>query len=480
MGGLLILFAAAIGFLAFSRYTVPALTVLFVTLGCGAIGFLDDFIKLTHRRSLGLSAAGSCSCSLAITVGRRHRRRAPRLLDDRRLHPGRGLATSPLSWAWYVLLFLVIAGAANGVNLTDGLDGLAAGSVTISLFTFTAMNASHVDPCRAAHRVATSQQARHGDARRGVDRGRDRVPLVQRLPGRGLHGRHRLDGARRRARRVRDLHEDRSAAAPDRRDLRDRGALGDHPGLLVQVLGRPARLPDGADPPPLRDEGVVGDEDHGALLDRRPAILCAMRLRVALLPLLPRVRLGGSARRRDRRARAAGLVLGARRREAAAARSRAGARWRPLGRSIRGARRRCRRRSREASASTGGRARERRTTWRCSTASTCSSRAPACPGEAPRCRRRARARGSRSGARSSSGRASCRTRFSASPGRTARRRRPSSSARCSRRAPVAAPATSAALSPSSTARSSPDVGRLRAVELPARGRARARPRSRCC
>ena len=55
MGGLLILFAAAIGFLAFSRYTVPALTVLFVTLACGAIGFLDDFIKLTHRRSLGLN-----------------------------------------------------------------------------------------------------------------------------------------------------------------------------------------------------------------------------------------------------------------------------------------------------------------------------------------------------------------------------------------------------------------------------------------
>src|SRR5256885_11046935 len=40
MGGLLILLAASIGFLSFSRYTVPALAVLFVTLGCGAIGFL--------------------------------------------------------------------------------------------------------------------------------------------------------------------------------------------------------------------------------------------------------------------------------------------------------------------------------------------------------------------------------------------------------------------------------------------------------
>src|SRR5262249_55084910 len=44
-----------------------------------------------------------------------------------------------LSYGWYVLLFLIIAGAANGVNLTDGLDGLAAGTTIIALFTFTAM-----------------------------------------------------------------------------------------------------------------------------------------------------------------------------------------------------------------------------------------------------------------------------------------------------------------------------------------------------
>ena len=59
-----------------------------------------------------------------------------------------------------------------------------------------------------------------------------------------------------------------------RRDLRDRGALGDDPGLLVQTV-RPTRVPHGADPSSLRDEGVVGDEDHGALLDRR-GLLCAI------------------------------------------------------------------------------------------------------------------------------------------------------------------------------------------------------------
>src|SRR5262249_13466075 len=45
----------------------------------------------------------------------------------------------PLSWAWYPFLFLIIAGAANGVNLTDGIDGLAAGTGIIAVFTFTAM-----------------------------------------------------------------------------------------------------------------------------------------------------------------------------------------------------------------------------------------------------------------------------------------------------------------------------------------------------
>ena len=136
MGGLLILFAAAIGFLAFSRYTVPALTVLFVTLACGAIGFLDDFIKLTHRRSLGLNGRWKLILLGAITVGvgiaAQHQH-----LPTSVYIPGVG--DLELSYAWYGLLFLVIAGAANGVNLTDGVDGLAAGTVIIALFTFASM-----------------------------------------------------------------------------------------------------------------------------------------------------------------------------------------------------------------------------------------------------------------------------------------------------------------------------------------------------
>ena len=68
-----------------------------------------------------------------------------------------------------------------------------------------------VDPLRRG-RLPQRQLPRRRDLRRGADRRRDRLPLVQRLPGRGVHGRHRLDGARRRDRRPRRDDPDRGAA----------------------------------------------------------------------------------------------------------------------------------------------------------------------------------------------------------------------------------------------------------------------------
>jgi phospho-N-acetylmuramoyl-pentapeptide-transferase len=154
MGGLLMLVTATIAFLAVSKYKVPALTVLFVTLACGAIGFLDDFIKLTHKRSLGLNARWKLVLLALITVGvaiaARHQD-----LPTWVLIPVVNWKVQ-LSWGWYVLLFFVIAGAANGVNLTDGLDGLAAGTGIIALFTFTAMNViKYIRSGPPGHRVDT-------------------------------------------------------------------------------------------------------------------------------------------------------------------------------------------------------------------------------------------------------------------------------------------------------------------------------------
>jgi phospho-N-acetylmuramoyl-pentapeptide-transferase len=138
-GGILILIATSIAFFAFSEYKLTGLIVVFVTLSCGLIGFLDDFIKFTHKRSLGLNGRWKLlllACVAAITgylmsrVGFNHLTSV--------LLPVTGWRI-PLGPLWYVFIFVVIAGAANGVNLTDGLDGLAAGTAIISLFTFTTM-----------------------------------------------------------------------------------------------------------------------------------------------------------------------------------------------------------------------------------------------------------------------------------------------------------------------------------------------------
>jgi phospho-N-acetylmuramoyl-pentapeptide-transferase len=137
MGGLLIMIAMSIPFLVFTQRTLPALTAFFVTLGCAAIGFVDDWTKLTHRRSLGLAGRWKLLLLAVITLV------VALVVYDADFKTSIYLPlvdwNLPLGWAWYGLLFVIIAGASNGVNLTDGLDGLAAGTSTIAIFTYTAM-----------------------------------------------------------------------------------------------------------------------------------------------------------------------------------------------------------------------------------------------------------------------------------------------------------------------------------------------------
>ena len=137
MGGVLLLACALIAFLPLSKYTTPALAVAGVMLACAGIGFIDDYMKLSHKRSLGLSGRWKMLMLLGVTA-------ALAYVADQQ-----GLSTDvylplidvrfELGPVYYVLLFFVVAGAANAVNLTDGLDGLAAGTVTIAMLTYTAM-----------------------------------------------------------------------------------------------------------------------------------------------------------------------------------------------------------------------------------------------------------------------------------------------------------------------------------------------------
>ncbi|MEX0817489.1 MAG: phospho-N-acetylmuramoyl-pentapeptide-transferase [Gaiellales bacterium] len=138
MGGLLIMIAMSIPFLLFSNRTLEALTAFFVTLGCAAVGFIDDWTKVSRRRSLGLAGRWKLLWLAGITVV------VALVVRDE------GFSTDvyiplldfdfPLSYAWYGFIFIIIAGASNGVNLTDGIDGLAAGTATIALLTYTAMS----------------------------------------------------------------------------------------------------------------------------------------------------------------------------------------------------------------------------------------------------------------------------------------------------------------------------------------------------
>ena len=137
MGGLLILIAATIAFLPLSDYTLPALTVFGTTLACGGVGFLDDYLKLHHKRSLGLRGRTKIFLLLCITAAVGLAAHHQQLRHDVFVPVVDWWL--PLGFFWYVLLFLIIAGTTNGVNLIDGVDGLAAGTGLIALGTFTAM-----------------------------------------------------------------------------------------------------------------------------------------------------------------------------------------------------------------------------------------------------------------------------------------------------------------------------------------------------
>ncbi|MGD9696848.1 MAG: phospho-N-acetylmuramoyl-pentapeptide-transferase [Thermoleophilia bacterium] len=139
MGGLLILLATALPFVILSSRSTEAMIVLFTTLACGAIGFLDDFMKIVQKRSLGLKARWRLLGLLAIAavlvsvavdvVG----------LPTTLVVPvwDRAFEIGPI--AFFLVVLVVVMGAANAVNLTDGLDGLAAGIAALVLLSYTAI-----------------------------------------------------------------------------------------------------------------------------------------------------------------------------------------------------------------------------------------------------------------------------------------------------------------------------------------------------
>ncbi len=135
MGGLLILFAMTLPFWAVGLQSAAGLVLWLTTMGCALIGLWDDWMKISSRRSLGLSGRWKMLLLLVIGLGLA-------LATDRLLGQGTAIQV-PLSsievdlgWWYYPFVYVVLAGAANTVNLTDGIDGLAAATSVISLMAF--------------------------------------------------------------------------------------------------------------------------------------------------------------------------------------------------------------------------------------------------------------------------------------------------------------------------------------------------------
>jgi phospho-N-acetylmuramoyl-pentapeptide-transferase len=138
MGGLVIFTAIAIPYLILSDRDAASLAVFGTAIACAAIGFADDWLKIVKARSLGLSARVKLGLQLLIAVGLwLIATEVVGLSDTLQFRTFDGEVD--IGGFYGVLVFLVLAGATNGVNLTDGLDGLAAGCGAIVLLTYTSI-----------------------------------------------------------------------------------------------------------------------------------------------------------------------------------------------------------------------------------------------------------------------------------------------------------------------------------------------------
>ena len=134
MGGLIILFSIIITSLFYIKDYPEIIPVLFATLGFGLVGFLDDYIKVVMKRSLGLKPWQKMLGQFLVTGIFAYYIQTKTELGTDMLIPFTGKYIDT-GWVYYPLLFFVMLGTANGANFTDGLDGLAS-SVTVLIATF--------------------------------------------------------------------------------------------------------------------------------------------------------------------------------------------------------------------------------------------------------------------------------------------------------------------------------------------------------
>lgn len=135
MGGIMIILGITLGTVAAAPLSTEILLALFIMLGHFVLGFLDDYIKVVKKRNLGLKARQKLLGQIFIAV-------VTMVIGTRML----GIDTSiwipvadisiNIGAGYYLLLLFVLVGTSNAVNLTDGLDGLASGTVAIAASSY--------------------------------------------------------------------------------------------------------------------------------------------------------------------------------------------------------------------------------------------------------------------------------------------------------------------------------------------------------
>lgn len=163
MGGIMFLAGTAAGGFSLARGVDDSIIVLLMTLGYGFIGFLDDYIKVVLKRSLGLRAREKLLGQILLAVGLafwvvfESDRGTALVLPFSGFFTLGGINLELGWWPFLAFTVLVVVGFGNAVNLTDGLDGLAAG---VSMLVALAMMMIAVKVDRAG--VAVSMAALSG------------------------------------------------------------------------------------------------------------------------------------------------------------------------------------------------------------------------------------------------------------------------------------------------------------------------------
>ena len=247
MGGVMFLAAFTAVSLLFRKEGAEVVPVLFLTLGFGLIGFLDDYLKVVLHRSDGLYPKQKMALQAVITAvflwylarfsGISLRMRIP-FLPGKELDAG--IFTIPF-------LAFVILGTVNGVNFTDGLDGLAA-SVTILNAVFFS-----VASIGLGNGVSPSSACGYRESAG--------VSGIQCISCPRLYGRYRKSGTRRFRLGNGVFLTSPLISAACGIHLYDGDSLCDPAGVILQTDEGKTDLQDDADPSPFRADGLVGDTD---------------------------------------------------------------------------------------------------------------------------------------------------------------------------------------------------------------------------